>query len=87
MSVAISVPIVAAALVDAEAALTAAGVETPRADAEWLLAGILYLGAGIGLAVRGGAVLDGTEIAALLISKRGHILKVGDIILVFNVAL
>ena len=32
--------------------------------------GGFFLGAGIGLAVRGGAVLDGTEIAALLISKR-----------------
>src|SRR3954466_11450565 len=46
-----------------------------------------FIGAGIGLAVRGGAVLDGTEIAALLISKRSHLLKVGDIILGFNIAL
>lgn len=49
--------------------------------------GGFFLGAGIGLAVRGGAVLDGTEIAALLISKRSHLLKVGDVILLFNVAL
>ena len=35
----------------------------------------------------GGAVLDGTEIAALIISKRVHILKVGDVILAFNVML
>lgn len=49
--------------------------------------GGLFLGAGIGLAVRGSAVLDGTEIAALLISRRSHLLKVGDIILLFNVAL
>ena len=49
--------------------------------------GGFFIGAGIGFAVRGGAVLDGTEIAALLISKRSHILKVGDIILIFNVAL
>ena len=34
--------------------------------------GGFFIGAGIGLAVRGGAVLDGTEIAALLISKRSH---------------
>ena len=46
-----------------------------------------FLGAGIGLSVRGGAVLDGTEIAALLISKRSHLLKVGDVILLFNVFL
>jgi uncharacterized membrane-anchored protein YitT (DUF2179 family) len=49
--------------------------------------GGLFIGAGIGLAVRGGAVLDGTEIAALLISKRSHLLKVGDVILAFNIVL
>jgi len=49
--------------------------------------GGFFIGAGIGLAVRGGAVLDGTEIAALLISKRSHLLKVGDVILMFNVVL
>ena len=49
--------------------------------------GGFFLGAGIGLAVRGGAVLDGTEIAALLISKRSSLLKVGDVILMFNVVL
>jgi uncharacterized membrane-anchored protein YitT (DUF2179 family) len=49
--------------------------------------GGFFLGAGIGFAVRGGAVLDGTEIAALLISKRSSILKIGDIILMFNVVL
>ena len=49
--------------------------------------GGLFIGAGIGFAVRGGAVLDGTEIAALLISKRSHLLKVGDVILIFNVIL
>jgi uncharacterized membrane-anchored protein YitT (DUF2179 family) len=47
--------------------------------------GGLFIGAGIGLAIRGGAVLDGTEIAALLISKSGHLLKVGDIILILNI--
>ena len=47
--------------------------------------GGFFIGAGIGLAVRGGAVLDGTEIAALLISRRSHLLKVGDVILIFNV--
>lgn len=49
--------------------------------------GGFFLGAGIGFAVRGGAVLDGTEIAALLISKRTVLLKVGDVILVFNIVL
>jgi uncharacterized membrane-anchored protein YitT (DUF2179 family) len=49
--------------------------------------GGFFIGAGIGLAMRGGAVLDGTEIAALLISKRSSVLKVGDVVLGFNVAL
>jgi uncharacterized membrane-anchored protein YitT (DUF2179 family) len=49
--------------------------------------GGFFLGAGIGLAIRGGAVLDGTEIAALLISKRADIVKVGDVILGFNIVL
>jgi uncharacterized membrane-anchored protein YitT (DUF2179 family) len=49
--------------------------------------GGFFIGAGIGLAVRGGAVLDGTEIAALLISKRSDLFKVGDVILLFNVVL
>lgn len=49
--------------------------------------GGFFLGAGIGLAVRGGAVLDGTEIVALLISRRNTVLKVGDVILAFNVVL
>ena len=46
--------------------------------------GGFFLGAGIGLAIRGGAVIDGTEVLALFISK--HVsLKVGDIILFFNI--
>ena len=47
--------------------------------------GGFFIGAGIGLAIRGGAVLDGTEIAALLVSKKSHLLKVGDVILIFNI--
>ena len=37
--------------------------------------------------MRGGAVLDGTDIAALLISKRSHVFRVGDVILGFNVVI
>jgi uncharacterized membrane-anchored protein YitT (DUF2179 family) len=47
--------------------------------------GGFFIGAGIGLAIRGGAVLDGTEIAALLISRSSHLLKVGDVILLLNI--
>ena len=49
--------------------------------------GGFFIGAGIGLAVRGGAVLDGTEIAALILSKHSHLFKVGDLILGFNIVL
>ncbi len=49
--------------------------------------GGFFLGAGIGLAMRGGAVLDGTEIAALLISRRSDLMRVGDVILGFNVVI
>lgn len=49
--------------------------------------GGFFIGAGIGFAVRGGAVLDGTEIVALLISRRSDLFRVGDVILVFNIAL
>jgi uncharacterized membrane-anchored protein YitT (DUF2179 family) len=47
--------------------------------------GGFFIGAGIGLAMRGGAVLDGTEIAALLVSKKSRQLKVGDVILILNI--
>ncbi|WP_139923527.1 YitT family protein [Hymenobacter sp. DG01] len=46
--------------------------------------GGFFLGAGVGLAMRGGGVLDGTEILAVYISKKlpGSI---GDIILIINI--
>ncbi len=47
--------------------------------------GGFFIGAGIGLAIRGGAVLDGTEVAALLVSRKSHLLKVGDVILIVNI--
>lgn len=47
--------------------------------------GGFFIGAGIGLAIRGGAVLDGTEVAALLVSKNVEFLRVGDVILIFNI--
>jgi uncharacterized membrane-anchored protein YitT (DUF2179 family) len=47
--------------------------------------GGFFIGAGIGLAIRGGAVLDGTEIAALLVSRKSHLLKVSDVILIVNI--
>jgi uncharacterized membrane-anchored protein YitT (DUF2179 family) len=47
--------------------------------------GGFFIGTGIGLAMRGGAVLDGTEIAAVLLSRSSAILKVSDVILLLNV--
>ncbi|TAH03171.1 MAG: YitT family protein [Sphingobacteriales bacterium] len=46
--------------------------------------GGFFLGAGIGLAMRGGAVLDGSEVLALYISRKTS-LSVGDIIMGFNI--
>lgn len=46
--------------------------------------GGFFLGAGIGLAIRGGAVIDGTEVLAIFISRKSH-LTIGDVILLFNV--
>ena len=45
--------------------------------------GGLFLGAGIGFTLRGGGVLDGTEIVAIIIKKQFH-LTIGDVILIFN---
>jgi uncharacterized membrane-anchored protein YitT (DUF2179 family) len=71
-------------------AIALATIPYPDVTPDLLLTAVFggfFIGAGIGLAVRGGAVLDGTEIAALLISKRSHVLKVGDVILAFNAVL
>ena len=48
--------------------------------------GGLFLGAGIGFAVRGGAVIDGTEVLAIYISRKTG-LTIGDVILVINVVI
>jgi uncharacterized membrane-anchored protein YitT (DUF2179 family) len=46
--------------------------------------GGFFLGAGIGLAIRGEAVIDGTEVLAIYLSKKTG-LTIGDIILIFNI--
>lgn len=48
--------------------------------------GGLFLGAGIGLTIRNGAVLDGSEILGVFIYDRFGI-KIGNTILVFNIVL
>ncbi|NOX17593.1 MAG: YitT family protein [Chlorobi bacterium] len=46
--------------------------------------GGFFLGAGIGMAIRGGSVIDGTEVLAIQLSKKTG-LTIGDIIFILNV--
>jgi len=46
--------------------------------------GGFFLGAGIGLTVRGGAVLDGTEVLAIFLSKKLGV-TIGDVIIIVNI--
>jgi len=48
--------------------------------------GGFFLGAGIGLAMRGGCVIDGTEVLAVFVNRHTS-LSVGDFIAVFNIVL
>jgi uncharacterized membrane-anchored protein YitT (DUF2179 family) len=76
------------ALAIAGLSICLAVVKYPDVTPDKLLTAVfggIFIGAGIGLAIRGGAVLDGTEIAALLVSKSSHLLRVGDVILILNV--
>ncbi len=67
--------------------LTIVFVHFPVITTDKLLIAIFggfFLGLGIGFAVRGGSVIDGTEVLALSISKISF-LSVGDTILILNV--
>ena len=46
--------------------------------------GGFFLGAGIGFAIRGGAVIDGTEVLAIFLSRKLGT-TIGDIIIIINV--
>lgn len=48
--------------------------------------GGFFLGAGIGFAVRGGAVIDGTEVLAIYLSRKFGV-TMGDVIIVFNIGI
>ncbi|QEH40166.1 YitT family protein [Chitinophaga sp. XS-30] len=50
------------------------------------LFGGFFLGAGIGMSIRGGAVLDGTEVLALYINRK-TVMTVGEVIMYFNVVI
>jgi uncharacterized membrane-anchored protein YitT (DUF2179 family) len=81
---------VRSALAIAALAMVLAWVPYPDVTHDSLLTAVfggVFLGGGIGLAMRGSAVLDGTEIAALLIGRRNIGVRVGDVILAFNVLL
>ena len=68
-------------------ALCLAFVTFPIITADKLLIaffGGFFLGAGIGLAIRGGSVIDGTEVLAIFLSRKTA-LSVGDIILALNI--
>ena len=68
-------------------AVVLALLDFPIITEDRLLASVFggfFLGAGIGLSVRGGCVIDGTEILALYFSRRLNI-SMGDIIILINV--
>lgn len=48
--------------------------------------GGFFLGAGIGFSIRGGAVIDGTEVLAIYLSRKAGA-SIGDIIIVINVVI
>ena len=68
-------------------ALCVGMVDFPNVTNDNLLVSIFggfFLGAGIGLAVRGGAVIDGTEVLAIFLSKKLGT-TIGDIIIIINI--
>lgn len=68
-------------------ALCVAFVHFPEVTHDKLLVSVFggfFLGAGIGLSVRGGAVIDGTEVLAIFVSRKLGT-TMGDIIIVFNI--
>lgn len=70
-------------------ALALALIDYPVITSDKLLISVFggfFLGAGIGLSIRGGGVLDGTEVLAIHLSRRTG-LTIGDIILVFNIGI
>jgi uncharacterized membrane-anchored protein YitT (DUF2179 family) len=70
-------------------ALCLAFIPYPVATSDKLLAAVFggfFLGAGIGLSIRAGGVLDGTEVMALILSKKTGT-TVGDIILLLNIVI
>lgn len=70
-------------------AIAVAFIPYPAITNDKLLVSIFggfFLGAGIGLAIRGGGVIDGTEVLAIYLSRKKS-LTVGDFILLFNLVI
>ncbi|RFS14412.1 YitT family protein [Emticicia sp. C21] len=68
-------------------ALAVAFIPYPEITHDKLLTSVFggfFLGLGIGMAMRGGGVIDGTEVLAITLSRRMG-LTIGDVILVINV--
>ena len=68
-------------------ALTVHFIPYPLITSDKLLIAVFggfFLGGGIGMAIRGGAVIDGTEVLAIYLSKKTG-LTIGDVILIGNV--
>jgi uncharacterized membrane-anchored protein YitT (DUF2179 family) len=64
-------------------------IELPHITSDKLLIAVFggfFLGSGIGLSIRGGAVIDGTEVVAIAVNRKSS-LSVGDFIALFNVIL
>lgn len=76
-----------AALAITGLAIVVATVHFPEVTHDKLLVAVFggfFLGAGIGLTVRGGSVIDGTEVLAIFLSRKLST-TMGDIIIVINV--
>lgn len=70
-------------------ALVVATVTFPNVTNDNLLVAVFggfFLGAGIGLSIRGGAVIDGTEVLAIYLSRKLGT-TIGDIIIMINVVI
>ncbi|PRX56558.1 YitT family protein [Flagellimonas meridianipacifica] len=70
-------------------ALTLVLVTFPEVTQDKLLVAVFggfFLGAGIGLSIRGGSVLDGTEVLAIFLSKKWGV-KIGDVIILVNLVI
>jgi uncharacterized membrane-anchored protein YitT (DUF2179 family) len=70
-------------------ALTLVLVDFPEITEDKLLVAVFggfFLGAGIGLSIRGGGVLDGTEVLAIYLSRKTA-LKIGDVVILINVVI